>query len=383
MDKEIFMKANGKQRRWVSFENPTGEKGKGGMANHGAKGSAFAPLEAGGSIVLCDIAGEGLIDYLWITLSNRTPKMLRSVKLEMFWDGETKPAVSVPFGDFFCTALGEPIKFESAYLSNPEGRSFNSFFKMPFKRSAKIVITNESSEKINACFYNISYLLCPIEENFLYFHSYWNRENPTTLEKDYTIIPKISGAGTYIGSNVCVDTIKKYSTPDHGVTWFGEGETKIYLDGDTKYPTLCSTGTEDYIGTAWGQGEYANQTQGCLKADKEGGKFSFYKFHKEDPVYFYEDIRVEMQVIGGSDKEKLLNIIKENNPELILVTTDDGNKYQKLYKTDFVFDENSVDGWYNFWRKDDYSSTAYFYYEKPSSDLPELMGIEKRIESID
>ena len=43
---------------------------------------------------------------------------------------------------------------------------------------------------------------------------------------------------------------------------------KIYLDGDSALPTMAGTGTEDYVGTAWGQGRYSNLYQGSPIADE-------------------------------------------------------------------------------------------------------------------
>ena len=49
------------------------------------------------------------------------------------------------------------------------------------------------------------------------------------------------------------------------------------------------TGTEDYIGTGWGQGAYAHRFQGCLIADAERDEWAFYRYHVPDPVYFASD----------------------------------------------------------------------------------------------
>ncbi|MDR1971838.1 MAG: DUF2961 domain-containing protein [Treponema sp.] len=297
--------------------------------------------------------------------------MLRSLRLDMFWDGSEKPAVSVPLGDFFGANLGLPVSFENAFFSNPEGRSFNSFIKMPFLKSARIVLTNESSRKIKRLFYCIHYALCPLPEPALYFHAWWNRENPNRLGHDYTILPKIEGKGNFIGVNMGVRTNSGYED-----SWFGEGEVKIYLDGDESYPTLCGTGTEDYIGTAWGQGTFINKTQGCLISNSKKGLFSFYRFHVSDPVCFYSDIKVQIQVMGGADKYKMLKIADKGLP--IEIVSCDGEKMEHLYGNSFTLDRNSPDGWYNYFREDDFSSTAYFYYMRPADDLPPLPSIETR-----
>src|SRR4029079_5990915 len=106
-------------------------------------------------------------------------------------------------------------------------------------------------------------------------HAHFRRENPTTLQQDYELLPLVRGKGRFLGVNVGVQADKER----YGTTWWGEGEVKVYLDGDTDLPTLCGTGTEDYIGTAWGQGRFAHLYQGCPVADGEAMAYCFYRYH--------------------------------------------------------------------------------------------------------
>jgi hypothetical protein len=362
MDK-LFLPEAGRLTRWVSFENPLGEKGRGGMENRGAKGRPYGSIDAGASLVLMRVEGRGMVERIWLTLDDRTPEMLRSLRLDMYWDDADTPAVSVPLGDFFGANLGLPVAFENVFFSNPEGRSFNSFVKMPFLRSAKIVLTNESPRKLNKLYYCIHYALCPLPDSVLYFHAWWNRENPNKLGRDYTILPRLEGEGKFIGVSMGVKT-----NPGYDGSWFGEGEVKIYLDGDDTYPTLCGTGTEDYIGTAWEQNKFINMSQGCLISDSENGLYSFYRFHHRDPVCFYSDINVQIQVMGGAEKNKLLKIIDNGVP--VEITSSDNGNIEYLYGKGFVLGRQSPQGGYNYFREDDFSSTAYFYYNRPANGLP-------------
>ncbi|MCK5862870.1 MAG: DUF2961 domain-containing protein, partial [Candidatus Hydrogenedentes bacterium] len=136
------------QSRWVSFENTTGAKGIGGKSNKGAKGAAFNSVAAGEEVVLMDVTGAGVVHRMWFTLSNRSPEMLRSIVLRMYWDDADTPAVEVPFGDFFGAILGKMTVFESELFSSPEGRSFNMCVPMPFRTHARITFTNESDEEL-------------------------------------------------------------------------------------------------------------------------------------------------------------------------------------------------------------------------------------------
>ena len=195
---------------------------------------------------------------MWLTISERSPEMLRSLRIDMFWDGSRAPAVSCPLGDFFGSGLGRISAFECQLFSNPEAQSFNCFIPMPFRSSARITITNESGRKLAHLFYDIN-LLTDVEhdDSMLYFHAHWRRESPNALGHEYDILPKVKGQGRFLGSNIGV-----IRSPHYDATWWGEGEVKAWF-GDDLQPTICGTGTEDYIGAAWGQGRFANRTQGC------------------------------------------------------------------------------------------------------------------------
>ena len=132
------------ETRWISFENKSGAKGKGAMENKGAKGNASQWVKPGDSIVLADFEGAGIINRIWMTIIDRNPKALRSIVLEMYWDNASTPAVSVPLGDFFGIGLGRRTAFQSALFTDPEGKSFNCYIPMPFRKHAKIVFKNGS-----------------------------------------------------------------------------------------------------------------------------------------------------------------------------------------------------------------------------------------------
>ena len=172
------------ETRWANAENPTGEKGKGAQTNAGRKGSAYAELKAGQSRVLAEATGiSGTVRKIWITIPDRSPMMLRSLRIDMYWDGAKTAAVSAPLGDFFGVGLGRTAVFESALFSSPEGRSFNSFVPMPFRTGMKIVVTNESAKDVPLLFYQVDYTLGDKHgPEMLYFHAHFRRENPTKMQ---------------------------------------------------------------------------------------------------------------------------------------------------------------------------------------------------------
>lgn len=374
----LYLMRDDVQSRWVSFENPTGEPGLGGKANQGAKGAAFATIKAGEEKTLMEVDGSGVIHRMWCTLSQRTPKDLRSYVLRMYWDNAARPAVEVPFGDFFGAILGEIKPFQSALFSSPEGRSFNFMLDMPFQKHARVTLTNESGEDLNQFFFDINYSLMAHEQPPLYFHAAWRRERPTELKKDFEILPKISGKGRFLGAHVGV-----IGDPAN-LGWWGEGEVKMYLDGDQAFPTLAGTGTEDYAGTGYLQGEFAHQYQGSLLIDNVNQYYTFYRYHVPDPIYFHQDIRVTLQQIGGAMQEFVKEMLA-NNVEILPISVGAEKQYVKLLESDppKALDAPDVPyGWTNYYRRDDVCAVAFFYLDAPENGLPPIAPLDARIAAI-
>src|SRR6266700_1049673 len=108
----LYTVPTGVETRWASPENPGGEKGNGAQTNAGRKGRPAIPVKAGGQVTLAEVRGSsGTVRRIWATINDRSPAMLRGLKIEMFWDGSSKPAVSAPFGDFFGLGLGQMAPF--------------------------------------------------------------------------------------------------------------------------------------------------------------------------------------------------------------------------------------------------------------------------------
>jgi hypothetical protein len=365
----LFKKGKGVQTRWASPENPKARKGKDGIPNGGRKGSPCLCLLPGESFVMAEeSAVSGTVRRIWATISERSPWMLRSLRLDFFWDQVDEPSFSVPFGDFFGQGLGRTYAFDSALFSNPEGRSFNCFVPMPFKTGMKIVVSNESDQVLPLLYYDVDYTVGDNhDEDVLYFFAHYHREKKTKMRRDFEFLPRIEGEGRFLGVNAGIIV----NRAEYLKTWWGEGEVKMYIDGDSDHPTLCGTGTEDYIGSAWEQGRYATLYQGCPMADSENGQFTFYRYHLPDPIYFYRDIRVTIQQIGFCEFDKRQALKKLGRtfyraaPEL----------------AEFDLSDDLVVPPY-LEREDDLSCCSYFYLNRPDAVLPELEPVAERIEGL-
>lgn len=300
------------QTRSISAENFNGEKGKGGMATEGTgahvsrhlgqgwKVSPSINIAARETVTLAEIAGPGAIQQIWLTVH---PTYWRKLVIRFYWDGEESPSVEVPLGDFFCSGWGVRCNVQSLPVAvNPAG-GFNCYWEMPFRKSARITVESLSDEAVNGFYYQINYTLTDVPEDAAYFHAQWRRSNPLPYKTDHTLLDGVTGQGHYVG------TYLAWGVNNNG--WWGEGEIKFFMDGDGEFPTICGTGTEDYIGGAWNfehpQGQYgvfSSPFSGLPQVIKPDGlyqsqqRFGMYRWHVMDPIRFQQDLRVTIQALG-------------------------------------------------------------------------------------
>jgi len=289
----------------------------------------------------------------------------------MYWDGAGKPAVEAPLGDFCCCPLGRMEPFVNAWFDTAEGRSFNCRIPMPFRAGFRITVTNESPKAVAMFYYDVNFTIGDNHSTDTgYFHAHYRRENPTTMRRDFEILPHVSGRGRYLGCSIgVIGDMARY-----GSAWWGEGEVKMYLDGDTGLPSLCGTGTEDYIGTAWGQGRYVTQWHGCNLADEAKMEYGFYRLHGPDPVYFAREIRVTIQQIGCSSARGYVEHMRAHDIPFYVLPGDGSDRLTKdqfaaLPQNEYLVIE----------REDDWCATAYFYLDQPENALLAIDCYEDRI----
>lgn len=310
------------ETRSISPENFTGEKGKGGMATLetgtaaraarelgvGWKVNPYVHIEPGTIFTLGETTGMGVINHIWMTPVGDYRLMI----FRFYWDGEDVPSVEVPVGDFFAAGWGmgnEPRITSLAVCVNPRS-GFNSYWQMPFRKGFKITMEN-LGEKRATVYYQIDYSLETVADDAPYFHAQFRRVNPLPDKVDYTIVDGIRGNGHYAGTYLA----RGANSPG----WWGEGEIKFFIDGNTTFPTICGTGEEDYF-----CGSY------CYNEKKEGERYSYegfsspytgfyhvpyegvqrrvgqYRWHIADPIRFKEDLRVTIQSLGWQSEGRYL-----------------------------------------------------------------------------
>jgi hypothetical protein len=223
--------------------------------------------------------------------------------LRMYWDDEKEPSVEVPVGDLFAMGWGKYARISSLPICVNPGSAFNSYWPMPFRRKAKITMEN-LDEKPMVVYYQIDYSVQSVPKDAAYFHAEFRRVNPLPSKQVYTIVDGIKGKGQYVG------TYMAWGVHNNG--WWGEGEVKFYMDGDTDFPTINGTGTEDYFNGSYNfenqdkkeYEEFSSPYSGLVQALKPDGvyqsqqRFGLYRWHIVDPVRFDSDLRVTIQDLG-------------------------------------------------------------------------------------
>ena len=305
-----LIKKKNYESRSISAENFTGEKGKGGMATEGTgakrardlgRGWKISPsirIPAGTTATLADFDGPAIIKHIWLTESSERN---RSLILRVYWENSDTPSIECPLGDFFAYPGTSYRQLTSLPVCVNPRRAFNCYWEMPFREHCKITLENISEGEITV-YYQIDYVLADLPDEILYFHAQFRRVNPLPYKEVYTILDNVQGNGHYVG------TYMFWGVNNNG--WWGEGEIKFYLDGDDEYPTICGTGTEDYFCGSWNFDvdrkyvEFCTPYAGLAKVystdetSHSNRRFSMYRWHITDPIYFKNDIKVTIQALG-------------------------------------------------------------------------------------
>ena len=289
---EPYLLDTGLVCRSISFENPTGAPGEGGKAASqlgvGRKGAPSITLKAGQEVQLCDIEGPGTIRHIWMT-TKKSPVNLRSLVLRAWWDGQSHPSIECPIGDLMGFAHGKVMPYHSAAHSVGQNAGMNIWLPMPFAKGARITLTNEGKENV-PLFYQIDYTIAdthPADVGRL--HVLFRRENPTTTKQDLELLPQRKSKGRFVGTVIGIRNL----TPSQ---WWGEGEIKVYMDGDTDFPTICGTGSEDYVGLSYGMQQTPYLYNGCSLNEKSF--VSMYRWHLPDPIAWRKECRITIQQIA-------------------------------------------------------------------------------------
>jgi hypothetical protein len=340
--------------RSISPENFNGEKGKGGMATTGTGANASRELgqkwKVSPSVVIkkkttytiAEIDGSGAIQHIWMTPTGNW----RYSIIRFYWDDETTPSVEVPVGDFFCQGWGKFAPVTSLAVAANPGSGLNCYWAMPFRKKCRITMENMDNEDM-VLYYQVDYTLTDVPKDAGYFHAQFRRVNPVPFKKDYVLVDSIHGKGQYVG------TYMAYGSNKNG--WWGEGEIKFFMDGDTEFPTINGTGTEDYFCGAYDfdthhlnkagadvsaytefSGPYTGLPQ-VLKGDghyENAQRFGLYRWHIMDPIRFDKDLKVTIQDLGWHSDGRYMPLQDDIATVAYWYQTEPHNPFPKLPSKD-------------------------------------------------
>ena len=321
----IFRLSDAKTRS-ISPENFNGEKGKGGMATTGTgagpsrdlgqgwKVSPSVRIKAKTTFTIAEIDGSGAIQHIWMTPTGNW----RYSILRFYWDDEKEASVECPVGDFFGMGWGQYAKLTSLAVNVNPGSAFNCYWPMPFRKKCRITMENIADEDM-ILYYQVDYVLTEVPADAAYFHAQYRRTNPLPYKGVYTLVDGIKGKGQYVG------TYMAWGVHNNG--WWGEGEIKFFMDGDTEFPTICGTGTEDYfcgsydfdtrVKNAAGverteYTEFNTPYAGLHQVIRGDGhyqvmqRFGLYRWHIADPIRFDKDLKVTIQALSWRNDGRYL-----------------------------------------------------------------------------
>ncbi len=262
----------------------------------------------GDAITVLDEAGPGQISHIWFTIADNEKYHLKRIVLRMYWDGESTPSVEAPIGDFFGLGTGEYFLYQSVLLAVGADKALNCFFPMPFQKHARITVTNEGHERIDALYWNIDWreFRSPLPTDTTYFHAQYRQATPNVaipnakINLDGTnnyVWMEARGRGHFVGVTM--------SVIENADGWWGEGDDMFFIDGE-KLPSINGTGTEDYFLGAWDFGgkpfSYGLFGAPVVGLEKRDSKWSVYRFHLDSPIPFTKSLRATIEHGHANDR---------------------------------------------------------------------------------
>ena len=297
----------------------------------------FRQVAPGGTMAVLDEDGPGQVSHIWFTIADKEAKHLKKIVLRMYWDGESTPSVEAPIGDFFGLGTGDYFLYQSIPLSVGADKALNCFFPMPFGKHARITVTNQGQERIDALYWNIDWrkLASPLPPDTAYFHALYRQATPNVAAsgaklnldgKNNYLWVEATGRGQFVGVTM--------SVVEHADGWWGEGDDMFFIDGEV-LPSINGTGTEDYFLGAWDFGgkpfSYGLFGAPVVGAERKDARWSVYRFHLDSPIPFTTSLRATIEHGHAND------------------------------------------------RADNYYSVAYWYQIEPHAALPELPAVDQRL----
>jgi len=272
--------------------------------------------------VLAELPGPGEIRHIWFTIMGPDRRYPRTLVLRIFWDDAAVPSVETPVGDFFAAGNGMRAELSSLPVqATSYGRALNCYWRMPFRKVARVEVSNEGKHEL-CVYWQIDWMELPaIPLDMVYFHARYRQEFPAKPFSPYVIFEG-RGEGHYVGT--------VFSSQSSFGSWFGESDDRFYIDGEEE-ASIVGTGTEDYFNDAWNLRLFSNANTGVTIKEPNGEdcRFTAYRWHIQAPVTFQKSLKVEIE--------------RRSFCEVVDPRTGEKKQYDFKYRPDFC---SSVAFWY-------------------------------------
>ena len=310
--------------RSISPENPTGEKGKGGMAEEGTgavharglgRGWKISPskrVAPGETLLLGEIDGSGAIQQIWITPAKVA---WRDLILRIYWDDQSQPSVEAPLGDFFACGWGRYAQVSSLAVCVNPGRAFNCYWEMPFRKRARLTLENRDPEA--ACGHLLADQLradrgsrgrrlfpCPVPPH-----------EPTALQGRLHVLEGVAAAAT----TSALIRVGRQQLPAGGAkarSSFSSTATNgprsvVPVPRTISAALTISTQARSIATFPRAYLEFTTPYSGMPQVIRPDGtyqsqqRFGLYRWHIMDPIRFETDLRVTLQAIGWRTEKEM------------------------------------------------------------------------------
>jgi DUF2961 family protein len=237
--------------------------------------------------VMLDVDGPGLVTLFHVSkYQGGDPARLI---LRVWYDGEEKPSIEMPWMDFLGDVEARTAYFSTVYFSHVK-ESHNFRLPMPFRKHIRMEVENPTDRAFGG-----------------YSDIQWEKVKALPRETGYLFVDYRTGAATIPEETIEVCNLRRPGTivahwlqvqADRAETvnsdLICEANQEFYLDGSPT-PQMEYLGTEDLYGFSWGMGggiqsdHYAAITR--MERWKSGGLFTMLRCRNADRIRFDSSCR--------------------------------------------------------------------------------------------
>lgn len=254
-------------------------------------------LEVGKEVELFSRLGAGCLTHMWFAMDSRT-------RIRVYVDGEKTPSIDMAQDLGHGYAYGGPPEPWGVRQLGRKGGVYNTY-RIPFGTEVKVTVL-PTTDVFDGVTKNKVWWIIRGTEGLpvtiagvrlpqtarLRLH---RLEGYHAKPLEEFVLCQISGTGALYQVTLAVEAERPSGTwQDQS---YQEGCVRAYF-GDSKEPEFLSSGLEDYFvssGYFHHRKLFQSTVSGLTHLDVEKNRFSAYRFHDEDPVFFQKGLRLTLR----------------------------------------------------------------------------------------